>query len=293
MSDSLLQRGFSRISYILNHPANRGARLRALGRTAVWQLHKRLIAKPWDAVLLGDRKVRCYLDLHCASLLVSAGLYDYEEMRFLLRYLREDDHFLDIGANVGVYSILASTVITGGTIHAFEPSSLSRQRLEENLRINRIGNVEIHAAAAGERGGTVRISCGKESMNHLFMSGADGPFEEVSQVRLDDAVGEVAFAAGKIDVEGAELPAFRGAVGMLESHNPPVWIFEVGDASRNFGYGPGDLVNYLGGFGYRPAEVDLDAGTVRLGGESWRRKANITVVAEDKKEEIERKLQRP
>ena len=170
MSDSFLERGFSRLSYILHHPANQSGRLRALERTALWQLHKRLTGKPWVAVLFGDRKIRCYPDLDCAPLLVSAGLYDFEEMKFLLRYLREDDNFLDVGANVGVYSILASAVITGGSIHAFEPSFISRERLEENLRLNHIENARIYAAAAGEMEGTVRISCGKrehEPSHHI------------------------------------------------------------------------------------------------------------------------------
>src|SRR5262249_339561 len=72
--------------------------------------------------------------------------FDYDEMHFLLRYLRPEDNFLDVGANVGVYTILASSVVTRGEIHAFEPSTQSQLRFQENIWISRLSNVHLHLA---------------------------------------------------------------------------------------------------------------------------------------------------
>src|SRR5437764_327048 len=120
----------SLLTYVWNHPSNRRARLRAIGRATLWQAYKRLTGRHWDVRLTKDRVLRCHPHNTSASSVLYAGLFDYHEMHFLLRYLRPRDNFLDVGANVGVYTVLASAVITEGEIHALEPSSQARRRLE-------------------------------------------------------------------------------------------------------------------------------------------------------------------
>lgn len=280
-----------RLRYLWRHPANRGRRLRALARAALWQAHKRLLGRPWDVRLPGGRVLRGYPHVHSTGLLVYAGLYDWAEMRFLLRYLRPGDNFLDVGGNVGVYALLASAALgEKGEIHVFEPAPESLLILEENLRLNRLDNARIHPLAAGEAEGEVRLTQGLESMNRVVGSGGGEASAQVRQVRLDDEVGDIPFALGKMDIEGAELPALRGAARMLAARNPPVWILEVGEAGRAFGYGPGDLAAHLREAGYGLAGYDPEANRLGWAPEAWRASQNVLAIAQDRMKEVEKRL---
>ena len=92
-------------------------------------------------------------------------------------------------------------------------------------------------------------------------------------VRLDDEVGSVPFALGKVDVEGAELFVFKGAAKMLKAHNPPVWIVEFGDASARFGYGGEELARFLQKFGYRFARFEPAGNRLEWNDELWRNRS--------------------
>jgi len=279
-----------RFHYTWRHPANRDARFRAIVRAALWQTHKRLGGKYWDVVLPGGRFVRGYAHLHTTALLVYAGLYDWNEMNFLLRYLRPGDNFLDVGGNVGVYSLLASSVLMErGEIHIFEPALESLTILEENLNLNALENTRIYPFAVGETEGNVHFTCGRESMNRLIDSDRKDT-TEVHQVCLDDEVGDIPFAMGKMDIEGAELPALKGASRMLAAKSPPVWLLEFGDASRAFEYGPEDLITHLRAFGYGLAEYDPDENRILWSTEGWRGTANVLAIAEEQMAAVEQRL---
>ena len=145
------------LSYIWHHPSNRGRRFRVLARAVSWQLYKRTVGGYWDVRLAGSRVIRCHPDSTSASSVLYAGLFDYDVMHFLLRYLRPEDNFLDVGANIGVYTVLASSVVTAGELHAFEPSPLALERLEESVRLNRLTNVQVH-----------RVRSSRDARNHAL-----------------------------------------------------------------------------------------------------------------------------
>jgi FkbM family methyltransferase len=281
----------SLLSYIWNHPSNRRARLRALGRAGLWQAYKRLTGGFWDVQLTPNRVLRCHPHNTSASCVLYAGLFDYPEMHFLLRYLRPADNFLDVGANVGVYTVLASSVVTNGVIHAIEPSTQARCRLEENIRINRLTNVQVHPVAASNAPGTGWLTSNKDAMNHLVMPRNLQDEEQVVSARLDDEVGCTAFALGKMDIEGAELQALRGAESMLASKNPPVWLLEIGDLGDRFGYTKHDVIQFLEGFGYYLASYDADTNRLRPSMSENETIQNVIFIAQGSTDEVEHRLQ--
>ena len=99
------------IRYIWFHPNNRKKQFLSLYKFFGWQLYKRITHRHLDIQLLNNLKLRCYPDSQSASAAIYCGLYDYDEMIFLLRYLRDEDSFLDIGANIGIYTLLAASII--------------------------------------------------------------------------------------------------------------------------------------------------------------------------------------
>jgi FkbM family methyltransferase len=241
---------------VVRHPANEARRGRALSRAIGWQLYKRVVRRPLEISYAGFR-LRCYPDSHSASNIFYFGaLYDWHEMRFLQRYLRPGDGFVDVGANIGTYTLLAASLVgPRGGVDAFEPSPVAAGRLRESVELNQLPNVCVHEAAIGDTNGTIEFSIGWDVTDGVYTP-ADRyqqlrPRIEVELARLDDVLADRPYAAAKLDVEGLELAALRGAVAHLEAANPPVWQIEVlANQLRKFGASVNDLFAFLRERGY-------------------------------------------
>ena len=156
---------------------------------------------------------------------IYAGLHEFEDMMLLLHFLRADDLFLDIGANIGSFSVLASGVCAARSF-AFEPDPLTVSFLERNLVVNGIQNlVEVNQCALGEKNGKVTFSVGRDSMNHIVAANQDSNVQIVKMVRLDDAVGDNQPAFIKMDVEGYEEQVILGALATLKQ--PSLRLIEL------------------------------------------------------------------
>lgn len=149
---------------------------------------------------------------------VYCGLHEFTEMAFLLHFLRPGDLFLDIGANVGTYTVLASK-ICGARSVPFEPDATTAEALRRNVALNRIDHlVKIEQVALGNQGGEIAFTVGRDTINQVA-----GPDERAVQMvpirRLDDiaATAEATFA--KLDVEGFEDQVLLGARNILASGN--------------------------------------------------------------------------
>jgi FkbM family methyltransferase len=205
----------SLIRQVWSHPANRHHRGRALARAVGWQLHKRVIRRPREITVYSGMKIRCYPKSNSASNLFYFGqYYEYDEMRLLARYLRPGDGFIDGGANIGTYSLLAAGIVgPGGRIDAFEPDPESARRFRENATLNGLAWVELHEAALTERSGTVSFLTGGDVTNRIRPRSAMETGQiEVTCVSLDMAVPpDARYAMAKLDLEGAEVAALRGA----------------------------------------------------------------------------------
>lgn len=214
---------------IWDHPSNAGRRARAVAAAVLWQLYKRTIARPFDIDAFGFR-FRCYADSHEASrMLYFNGQPDPAEMTFLRRYLRPGDHVIDAGANVGVYTLLfASLVGPGGRILAFEPDRVAQARLAENVTSNALSNVTIRTAAIADFAGEADFNLGSDTGNSLSeIRPSDRGSQKVAVVTLDAEIAGTPFALCKMDVEGAEFAALKGAVQSIGAANPPVWLLEL------------------------------------------------------------------
>ncbi len=266
--------------------------MRALTRAAAWQVYKRLTGGHWDIRLTANRVVRCHPDNTSASSVLYAGLFDFDEMNFVVRYLRAKDNFLDVGANVGVYTLLASSVITEGFLHAFEPSTQARHRFEENVRINALANVVLHPVAIYDAPGNMFLTCTKDSINYLLEAKFSEDVEEVRAVRLDDEVGDISFTLGKMDIEGAELPALRGARRMLEAYNPPVWLVEVSNVCHRYGSSKDALITYMQESGYRAALYASQDNALRWMDNTETTPQNVLMIAEERSKEVQNRLKK-
>jgi hypothetical protein len=135
------------LRFILNHPLNRQHKLRALGRFLRWQVGSRLAPGPVIIPFVEQTRLVARPGLMGATGIYYTGLYEFEEMAFVLHALRPGDRFVDVGAHIGAFSVLAAGVV-GADCLAIEPVPASFAYLQENLNLNGLGG-KVRALNAG------------------------------------------------------------------------------------------------------------------------------------------------
>ncbi len=189
------------------------------------------------------------------------GAGEEEPMRWLPCFVRAGDRVLDVGANVGFYTVrLAKQVGPGGSVIAFEPVPDVFEILRYVKQALRLDNVVLHPCAISDRDGEVEMTVPLERdgvanyyLSHLGKD-ANSPGRRIrAAVRTLDSVrasgpGRIAFM--KCDVEGAELLVMRGAEAMLRSDRPII-LCEVSDFSERLGHRAGEVFAFLRALDYR------------------------------------------
>ena len=118
--------------FLCNHPLTRDHRAAGFARLFRWQVESRLrreVIVPW----VGGVRLAARRGMTGATGNIYAGLHEFADMAFTLHFLRPDDLFLDVGANIGSYTLLASGVCKARTI-AFEPDPETMALLRRKRR---------------------------------------------------------------------------------------------------------------------------------------------------------------
>jgi FkbM family methyltransferase len=146
---------------------------------------------------------------------IYAGLHEFSDVMFLLHFLREGDLFLDIGANVGAYTVLASGVCKAST-SAFEPDPDTLLALRRNVSLNGLEDlVVLNAFALGHCEDELRFTVGLDTANRVAPAG-QGNVRMIHQQMLDAVMGDTTTPVMiKIDVEGYEENVLLGAQAVL------------------------------------------------------------------------------
>lgn len=160
------------------------------------------------------------------------GTFERAELTFVNRYLQPGDLAMDIGANVGIFSVVMGKAVGAkGRVFAFEPVPSNISRLENNLKKNGLGNVQVLAMALGASDGEMMLQMAKDAAYHSLgkvESGFRGDAEMAVRVRGLDGVweelGRPDIALVKMDVEGAESDVLLGASNFLATCRPLVLI---------------------------------------------------------------------
>jgi FkbM family methyltransferase len=249
-----VKQAFEMLNRIWNHPANAQRPWAGLSRYVGWQFNKRVLRRdlPFD---FHGFTLPGYSDSHSMSAAYYfAGFPDWWEMKFLCDYLRPGDSFLDVGANVGLYSLLAaSRVGRTGHVDAFEPAEMPARRLQESVNRNGLEPiVSIHRFAVTDHSGEVDFGFADDDcQSHVKRPGEQGAKSvSVSAIRLDEYCHGKTYAMAKFDIEGHEPLALAGASEMLAKGNPCVMQIEVAGYSKLFGVSTAEMIHWLSDRGY-------------------------------------------
>ncbi len=215
--------------------------------------------------------LRLFIDLsdQVVGMGVLRGRYEAEEMEFVRQHVRPGDTVLDIGANIGFFTInLAAMVGSGGKVYAFEPSPRVADLLERSVAENRFGDrIVVARAAAADQPGRLGLFVGADSLNlsgsylmkNKTAADAPGRIVEVPVVQLDLEPVRRPVSFIKIDVEGAEPLALRGAHNILREDRPTILAeLNPSQLAKVAGCSPAGFLAEMEALGYACRKVGGD-----------------------------------
>lgn len=199
------------LPWIWNHPLARGQRLQAYNRYFWWQVRSRITRQPHHLAWVNGSRVMLEPAMRGATGNLYVGLHEWPDMAFVLHLLRPDDQFLDIGSNVGTYTVLAAAAI-GARVTAAEPTPQAVRGLKANIAANQIENrVTVVPTCIGAELGEVHFSTDRGPMNGVVEEQYGGGLHVVPLLPLDALPGAQQACCWKVDVEGFELEVLKGA----------------------------------------------------------------------------------
>jgi FkbM family methyltransferase len=246
------------LRWILSHPLNRGHRSEAIRRYLAWQFGSRLVPGPVAVPFAGTTRLLVERGMAGATGNIYCGLHEFRDMAFVLHLLRPMDLFIDVGANVGSYTVLAAGV-AGCQCISIEPHPRTFRHLEDNVRLNGLGErVVAHNVALGPSRSRLSLTADMGAMNHIIDPADDKlAVVEVEVQPLDALVAHVdAPVAIKIDVEGFELKVIAGATQVLRSPRLMAVVMEVNGSGVRYGSSDGQLHQQMLNLGFLPYEYD-------------------------------------
>ncbi len=227
----------------------------------------------------GGARFACRLGEHMGSQIYWRGAYSGSQLRVLASLLQPGGVFIDLGANQGEFTVFAAHLVgKDGRVFAFEPSPMMQQRLSKNIKLNGFEQVSIEPVAVADKPGRlclyspsgafedgtihdglptlyVQAGAAASSSTEVAVTTLDAWQLERSPVRVDVI---------KMDIEGAELPALQGGLGLIQRFRP-VLIIELNAAtSRAAGYTILDLVTWLHEQDYDIFQIEDDGALPHL-----------------------------
>jgi FkbM family methyltransferase len=170
---------------------------------------------------------------HVLHRVLNDGLYEPVLARLFAQHVVADRDVIDVGANVGFFTVLAARSLTSGRVLAVEPTAAAFERLQHNVAANEVAGkvLPFHGLVAASDGeGMLNVVPGREeyaslgAVVHPSVAGQPTSSESRPARSIDSLVAEHGLSPAliKVDVEGAELGVFTGAEDTLTRHRPVV-----------------------------------------------------------------------
>ena len=232
----------------------------------------RKILKPFIKALLGPKAYR-WFHIRAKIRDIKHRLVEEPEMATLPWFVSAGDHVLDIGANFGYYTHRLSALCGEGRVHAFEPIPSTFDMLASIVKSFRLKNVDLHQVGVSEKSGQLTFEVplqevGTPSAGQAHLTGRDNSLVGHEQyyafknkvqvpcrvVSLDDSDWKKKFprlSFVKIDIEGAELYAFRGMRGLIARDRPVILTEICPYFLKGFGIESNDLRNFFNELDYQ------------------------------------------
>lgn len=183
--------------------------------------------------------------------LITTGKWEPTETHWTTRLVRKGDTFVDIGANVGYYTLLASHLVgEEGMVFAFEPDPVNFRILEKNVRLNGLTNVVLEQKAVSNENGSIQLFLSESNKgdHRIYQTEEGRPAVDVEAVKLDDYFagysGSVDFV--KIDTQGAEGVILEGMTELINGNDDIIIAVEYWPSGlQGLGYDSETFISLL------------------------------------------------
>jgi FkbM family methyltransferase len=203
-------------------------------RRTLWRCFRRPFVVRW----LDDLHLTLYPGNETSRSIFVTGRYEPNEFCLLARVLKPGMTLVDVGANMGLYTLYAARRVgLSGCVLAIEPSSREMETLKGNVEINALNNVRVRQVALSDHASEVELLVARaqnSGHNTLGEFGYNTPLDHREKTRtqcLDEIVQDEGLSkidVIKMDIEGAELSALCGAVNTLRRDHP-LLLLELAD----------------------------------------------------------------
>lgn len=207
--------------YWKQHPIARQSLFQTVRRFIIWQIRARVLGGPFVFSWIEGSSLVIHRGMTGATMNLYCGLHEFADMGFLLHFLRPEDCFVDVGANVGTYTVLAGKVI-GANVISIEPVPKTFAHLETNIAINQIAErVQLHCCgiASSRSEKMINFIADRDTCNQVAPPDYPGECVSVPMTSLDELIQSEKSTFWKIDVEGFEDHVLQGASNALDDEN--------------------------------------------------------------------------
>lgn len=241
--------------FIIGHPLAGRHKIKALYNFFKWQIRQLIFNGFVECKFVGKTKLLVTKGMTGATGNIYAGLHEFYDMSFLLHFLRSEDTFADIGANVGSYTILASGVIGSRTI-CMEPIPSTFAALKKNIFLNNLNSKVLALnTGVGYKEDLLYFTNNLDATNHVIISEKEinintikitvNPLNEILK-------NEPCPSLIKIDVEGYEHQVINGAAKILENKKLKAIIIELNGSGKNYGFDEENIHQTLLKYNFAP-----------------------------------------
>lgn len=243
---------FGDLKTIFSHPYNTQNKFKALLRYFQYLTYKISSKKQHILDVWDNRKIIWYNDSVQSVWLMFNYIIDWEEFNLIKDRFKSDTVFIDVGANIGYYSIWASKFNSAGKIYSFEPSEINFKRLNENIACNSLfSQITPIQKAVAASSGPISMTANLDTLNHIVkneIKSDNANTIKVDCISLDDFAQKENISAIdylKIDVEGYELDVLIGAEKLLMEKKIGIIQMEINNALQHSGHSVDAMLDLL------------------------------------------------
>lgn len=184
-----------------------------------------------DFKLMEDTSIRLYKDSNLSRLIFDG--FEAIEQSFVKSCLRKGDYFVDIGANIGLFSLITSRIVgDSGKVICFEPTPLTFERLTENLKHNNCLNVDARNVGLSDKSGFLKLNVSENGFdawnsftvtdNTMLQAVVEVPISTLDYELKNVDLSKIRLV--KIDVEGWEKFVINGGRFFFSKYSPIVMV---------------------------------------------------------------------
>lgn len=205
-----------------------------------------------------DTTILLYKDSILSRIIYSG--HENQEIDFIKMILKPEDIFIDIGSNIGLFSLIAAPIVgNNGKVICFEPTPQIYERLLENMELNEFNNIDCRNIGLSDSAGELSFYVSKngfDAWNSLAPSN-DGKLEHEIKINVSTLDEELInidknrISLVKIDVEGWEKFVLYGGEAFFKNYHPVVMVELTEVNTFNAGYNIHEIYNIMQDWGYR------------------------------------------